>query len=114
MYNSFPPCGQVFALSEMPGLPQALASAGASPGLLNFRVFQSLIDHILVNEVSKYDIVFCLRVLAPMILNLMHLVIGVWVTLQRGNVISLGFSAAGFLTKSLGMVFFNLAWNRVF
>tara|TARA_Y100000741_G_scaffold126871_1_gene95662 strand:+ start:94 stop:393 length:300 start_codon:yes stop_codon:yes gene_type:complete len=51
---------------------------------------------------------FVLGVLAPMILNLMHLVIGVWVTLQRGNVISLGFSAAGFLTKSLGMVF--LTW----
>ena len=51
---------------------------------------------------------FILGVLAPMILNLMHLVIGVWVTLQRGNVISLGFSAAGFLTKSLGMVF--LTW----
>ena len=46
-----------------------------------------------------------------MILNLMHLVIGVWVTLQRGNVISLGFSAAGFLTKSLGMVF--LTWLGV-
>ena len=51
---------------------------------------------------------FVLGVLAPMILNLMHLVIGVWVTLQRGNVISIGFSAAGFLTKSLGMVF--LTW----
>ena len=51
---------------------------------------------------------FVLGFLAPMILNLMHLVIGVWVTLQRGNVISLGFSAAGFLTKSLGMVF--LTW----
>ena len=51
---------------------------------------------------------FVFGVLAPMILNLMHLVIGVWVTLQRGNVISLGFSAAGFLTKSLGMVF--LTW----
>ena len=51
---------------------------------------------------------FVLGILAPMILNLMHLVIGVWVTLQRGNVISLGFSAAGFLTKSLGMVF--LTW----
>ena len=51
---------------------------------------------------------FILGVLAPIILNLMHLVIGVWVTLQRGNVISLGFSAAGFLTKSLGMVF--LTW----
>ena len=51
---------------------------------------------------------FVLGILAPMILNLMHLVIGVWVTLQRGNVISLGFSAACFLTKSLGMVF--LTW----
>ena len=51
---------------------------------------------------------FVLGVLAPIILNLMHLVIGVWVTLQRGNVVSLGFSAAGFLTKSLGMVF--LTW----
>ena len=51
---------------------------------------------------------FVLGILAPMILNLMHLVLGVWVTLQRGNVISLGFSAAGFLTKSLGMVF--LTW----
>ena len=51
---------------------------------------------------------FVLGVLSPIILNLMHLVIGVWVTLQRGNVISLGFSAAGFLTKSLGMVF--LTW----
>tara|TARA_Y100000739_G_scaffold147821_1_gene127317 strand:- start:298 stop:597 length:300 start_codon:yes stop_codon:yes gene_type:complete len=51
---------------------------------------------------------FVLGVLAPMILNLMHLVIGVLVTLQKGNVISLGFSAAGFLTKSLGMVF--LTW----
>ena len=54
---------------------------------------------------------FVLGILAPMILNLMHLVIGVWVTLQRGNVISLGFSAAGFLTKSLGMVF--LTWLGV-
>ena len=51
---------------------------------------------------------FVLGVLSPMILNLMHLVIGVWVTLQRGNVISLGFSAAGFLSKSIGMVF--LTW----
>ena len=38
----------------------------------------------------------------------MHLVVGIWITLQRGNVISLGYSAAGFLTKSVGMVF--LTW----
>ena len=51
---------------------------------------------------------FILGVLAPVFLNLMHLVVGVWITLQRGNVISLGYTAAGFLTKSVGMVF--LTW----
>ena len=51
---------------------------------------------------------FVLGVLAPVFLNLMHLVAGIWITLQRGNVISLGYSAAGFLTKSVGMVF--LTW----
>ena len=51
---------------------------------------------------------FVLGVLAPAFLNLMHLVVGIWITLQRGNVISLGYSAAGFLTKSVGMVF--LTW----
>ena len=51
---------------------------------------------------------FILGVLAPVFLNLMHLVVGIWITLQRGNVISLGYSAAGFLTKSVGMVF--LTW----
>ena len=38
----------------------------------------------------------------------MHLVVGIWITLQRGNIISLGYTAAGFLTKSVGMVF--LTW----
>ena len=51
---------------------------------------------------------FVLGVLAPVFLNLMHLVVGIWITLQRGNVISLGYSTAGFLTKSVGMVF--LTW----
>ena len=51
---------------------------------------------------------FVLGFLAPVFLNLMHLVVGIWITLQRGNVISLGYSAAGFLTKSVGMVF--LTW----
>ena len=51
---------------------------------------------------------FVLGVLAPVFLNLMHLVVGIWITLQRGNVISLGYSPVGFLTKSVGMVF--LTW----
>jgi len=49
-----------------------------------------------------------LGVLAPIILNLMHLVLGIWITVARGSVIGLGFSAAGFLTKTIGMIF--LTW----
>ena len=49
-----------------------------------------------------------LGILAPIILNLMHLVLGIWITLARGSVIGLGFSAAGFLTKTIGMIF--LTW----
>ena len=54
---------------------------------------------------------FILGVLAPILLNLMHLVVGIYVTLQRGSVMSLGFSAAGFLTKTIGMLF--LTWLGV-
>ena len=54
---------------------------------------------------------FILGVLAPILLNLMHLVVGIYVTLQRGSVMSLGFSAAGFLTKTIGMLF--LTWIGV-
>ncbi len=49
-----------------------------------------------------------LGVLAPMFLNLMHLCVGIYVVLQRGNVISLGFSGMGFITKTIGMIF--LTW----
>ena len=38
----------------------------------------------------------------------MHLVLGIWITVARGSVIGLGFSAAGFLTKTIGMIF--LTW----
>jgi len=54
---------------------------------------------------------FILGVLAPIILNLMHLVIGIYVTVARGSVIGLGFSATGFLTKTIGMIF--LTWLGV-
>ena len=46
-----------------------------------------------------------LGILSPIILNLMHLMVGLYVVVQRGNVLSLGFSALGFLTKSMGMIF---------
>ena len=54
---------------------------------------------------------FILGILAPIILNLMHLVVGIYVTVARGSVIGLGFSAAGFLTKTIGMIF--LTWLGV-
>ena len=48
-----------------------------------------------------------LGVFAPIILNLMHLVLGIWITVARGSVIGLGFSAVGFVTKTIGMLFLN-------
>ena len=52
-----------------------------------------------------------LGIFAPIFVNLMHLVIGIYVVVARGNVISLGFSAIGFVTKSMTMVF--LTWLGV-
>ena len=51
---------------------------------------------------------FILGVLAPIILNLLHMIIGIYVVVARGSVMSLGFTAVSFLTKSIGMVF--LLW----
>ena len=48
-----------------------------------------------------------LGVLAPVFLNLMHLCVGIYVVIQRGSIMSLGFSGMGFLTKSIGMNFFT-------
>ena len=52
-----------------------------------------------------------LGVFAPIILNLIHLVIGIFLTIKRGNVMSVGFTAVGFLTKTIGMLF--LTWIGV-
>ena len=54
---------------------------------------------------------FLIGVLAPVFLNLMHLVVGIYVVVQRGSVMSLGFTGVGFLTKSIGMIF--LTWLGV-
>ena len=54
---------------------------------------------------------FVLGVLAPIILNLLHLVFGVYVVTARGNIMSLGFTGIGFLTKSMAMIF--LTWLGV-
>ena len=54
---------------------------------------------------------FVLGVLAPIMLNLMHLIVGLYVVTQRGNMMSLGFTGISFLTKTVAMLF--LTWLGV-
>tara|TARA_B100000767_G_scaffold137911_1_gene130484 strand:+ start:98 stop:463 length:366 start_codon:yes stop_codon:yes gene_type:complete len=54
---------------------------------------------------------FLLGVLSPIILNLIHLLVGIYITKSRGNMYGVGFSAIGFVSKTLGMVF--LTWFGV-
>ena len=54
---------------------------------------------------------FTLGVLAPIMLNLMHMIVGLYVVTQRGNLMALGFTGMGFLTKTIGMIF--LTWFGV-
>ena len=55
---------------------------------------------------------FVLGFLAPIILNLLHLVVGVYVVIARGSVMSLGFTGIGFLTKTVALLW--LTWLGVF
>ena len=52
-----------------------------------------------------------LGILAPILLNLLHLVVGSYVVTQRGNMMSLGFTGISFLTKTVAMLF--LTWLGV-
>ena len=52
-----------------------------------------------------------LGVLAPIMLNLIHLGIGLFITKNQGNTYGVGFSAIGFVSKTAGMVF--LTWVGV-
>ena len=54
---------------------------------------------------------FSLGVLAPIILNLIHLVIGYFITKNQGNMYGVGFSAISFVSKTAGMVF--ITWFGV-
>ena len=54
---------------------------------------------------------FLLGVLAPIMLNLLHLVVGVYVVVARGSVMSLGFTGIGFLTKTVALLW--LTWLGV-
>ena len=52
-----------------------------------------------------------LGVLAPIILNLLHLVVGLYVVTARGSIMSLGFTGMSFLTKTVGLLY--LTWLGV-
>ncbi len=54
---------------------------------------------------------FVLGVLEPILLNLMHLCVGIYVVLARGNVISLGFTGMSFLSKTIFLLW--LTWLGV-
>ena len=54
---------------------------------------------------------FLLGVISPILLNLLHLILGIYVVVQRGNILSLGFTGIGFVTKTIGMIF--LTWLGV-
>tara|TARA_Y100000004_G_scaffold49664_1_gene54659 strand:- start:95 stop:472 length:378 start_codon:yes stop_codon:yes gene_type:complete len=61
----------------------------------------------LFSEVTMIEYIL-LGVLAPVFMNLMHMCVGIYVTVARGSVMGLGFSGISFLTKSVGMLF--LVW----
>ena len=75
--------------------------------LFNIRLSNGLI-FIIYNIIMNY---FFLGVLAPILLNLIHLGIGLFITKNQGNTFGVGFSAIGFVSKTAGMVF--LTWLGV-
>ena len=54
---------------------------------------------------------FLLGFLSPLILNLIHLFVGIFIVVKYGNVISLIFTAVSFLTKTFGLII--LTWLGV-
>ncbi len=52
-----------------------------------------------------------LGIIAPILLNMLHLMVGIYIVIYRGSVMSLGFTGVGFLTKSRAMIF--LTWLGV-
>ena len=52
-----------------------------------------------------------LGVLAPILLNVIHLVVGVYVVVARGSVMSLGFTGISFLTKTVALLW--MTWLGV-
>ena len=75
--------------------------------LINIRMSHGriFIEHRIIMEY------FLLGVLAPIMLNLIHLGLGLFITKSHGNTFGVGFSAIGFVSKTAGMVF--LTWLGV-
>ena len=76
----------------------------------------NIINIRLINDrlFSRHRIIMeylLLGVIAPTVLNLIHLGIGLFVTKNQGNTYGVGFSAIGFVSKTAGMVF--LTWLGV-
>ena len=49
---------------------------------------------------------FLLGVLSPLFLNLLHMIIGIYIVVKRGSILSLVFTGISFVTKSMAMMFF--------
>ena len=52
-------------------------------------------------------------ILSPILLNLLHLVTGIYIVKVKGNAVSLGFTGISMITKSIGMIlltWFGLAY----
>ena len=60
---------------------------------------------------KSHMLYFLLGVLAPIILNFIHLAIGYFITKNQGNMYGVGFSAISFVSKTVGMVF--ITWFGV-
>ena len=75
--------------------------------LINIQLVNVYIS-VVYRIIMKY---FFLGVLAPIVLNLIHLGIGLFITKNQGNTFGVGFSAIGFVSKTAGMVF--LTWLGV-
>ncbi len=54
---------------------------------------------------------FIFGVIAPLILNVIHLGIGIFITSRQGNLHGVSFATVGFITKTIGMIF--LTWLGV-
>ena len=84
---------------------------------LKLFVVEKLSNHIVVASRkifnnNRYNMLyFFLGVLAPVLLNVMHLCVGIYITSKQSNLHGVGFSAIGFITKTIGMIF--LTWLGV-